>query len=77
MNERMRAILESKRQERNRLAALPFSEKIPLLEKLRDRAMSIQNSSLYQLRGSHAGKALLLRDAEPFTKSEKPENKRF
>ena len=62
MNERMRAILESKRRERSRLAALPFSGKIPLLERLRDRAVSIENSALYQIRGSRAGKAWVVRE---------------
>lgn len=65
MNERMRAILESKRLERGRLAALPFSGKIPLLEQLRDRALAIENSSLYRARGSRAGKAWVLRETGP------------
>ena len=41
MSERMSRILESKRAMRKHLAALPFSEKIKLLEKLRDRSLSI------------------------------------
>ena len=41
MNNWIRKILESKRQMRNHLAALPFSEKIKLLEKLRDRSLAI------------------------------------
>lgn len=65
MNEQMKAILESKRRERGRLAALPFSGKIPLLEKLRDRAMTIGGSALYQAHGSHAGRALILRETAP------------
>lgn len=62
MNERIRAILESKRRERSRLTALPFSSKIRLLEKLRDRTMSIERSALYRARGSHSGKAWVLRE---------------
>ncbi|MEO5802598.1 MAG: hypothetical protein ABIR24_03645 [Verrucomicrobiota bacterium] len=46
MSEWMRKILESKRATRNRLAALPFSEKVKILEKLRDRSISIASSSL-------------------------------
>lgn len=65
MNEQMRAILESKRLERSRLAALSFSAKVPLLETLRDRALAIENSALYQSRGSRAGKAWILRETGP------------
>ncbi len=46
MNDRMNTILESKRKERSRLAALPFSEKVALLEKMRDRALAIAASPL-------------------------------
>jgi hypothetical protein len=46
MSEWMRKILESKRVTRNRLAALPFSEKVKILEKLRERSLSIASSSL-------------------------------
>ena len=42
----MRKILESKRATRNRLAALPFSEKVKILEKLRDRSVAIALSPL-------------------------------
>lgn len=41
MSEWMRRILESKRQKRQQLAALPFSEKLKILEKLRDRGLAI------------------------------------
>jgi hypothetical protein len=41
MSEWMRRILESKRQKRQQLAALPFSEKLKILEKLRDRSLAI------------------------------------
>ena len=64
MNEQIQAILKSKRRERSRLAALPISEKIAILEKLRDRALSIAGSSLYRTQGSRAGKAWLLRETQ-------------
>ena len=46
MNDRMRNILESKREARQRLAALPFGEKVKLLEQLRDRSLAIAESPL-------------------------------
>lgn len=46
MTERMRQILESKRAMRQHLATRPFSEKIALLEKLRDRSLAIAASSV-------------------------------
>lgn len=46
MKAQWNAILESKRRERARLAALPFAEKIVLLEKLRDRAWTLSKSDL-------------------------------
>ncbi|HOX56046.1 MAG TPA: hypothetical protein P5205_02795 [Candidatus Paceibacterota bacterium] len=46
MNDWMRRVLESKRETRKRLAALPFSEKVILLEKLRDRSRLIASSPL-------------------------------
>ena len=42
----MRRVLESKRETRKRLAALPFSEKLILLEKLRDRSLLLASSPL-------------------------------
>ena len=45
MTELMRKIAESKKVERRRLAALPFSEKVEMLENLRDRQISILRSS--------------------------------
>lgn len=45
----MRKILESKRAARQRLQALSFSEKIKLLEKLRQRSLAISASPLRQL----------------------------
>jgi hypothetical protein len=46
MSDYMRRVLESKRQTRKRLAALSFSQKLVLLEKLRDRSLLIAASSL-------------------------------
>jgi hypothetical protein len=42
----MRKVEESKRQFRRRLAALPFAEKLRLLEELRDRNIEIGATSL-------------------------------
>jgi hypothetical protein len=42
----MRRILESKRAMRRRLSSLPFSEKVKLLEQLRDRSLMIASSPL-------------------------------
>lgn len=46
MNDWMRKVLASKRAERKRLAALPYSEKLKLLEQLRDRSLAIASSPL-------------------------------
>jgi hypothetical protein len=46
MSDWIQKMLESKRQARQNLAALPFSEKVKLLEKLRDRSRAIAASSL-------------------------------
>ena len=48
MSDFMRKVLESKRQARKRLAALPFARKLELLEKLRDRSLLIASSPLRQ-----------------------------
>jgi hypothetical protein len=50
MNDWLHKILESKREMRNHLAALPFARKLELLEKLRDRSRLIAASSLRQQR---------------------------
>ncbi len=42
----MRKMLESKAAERKHLRELPFSEKLKLLEKLRDRSLAIARSPL-------------------------------
>lgn len=46
MSDWMRKVLESKRAMRQRVAALSFSEKLKLLEKLRDRSLEIARSPL-------------------------------
>jgi hypothetical protein len=46
MTDRIRPILESKRAARHRLQGLSFSEKLKLLEKLRDRSLAIARSPL-------------------------------
>ncbi len=46
MSDWMRKVLESKRAARQRLRALSFSEKLKLLEKLRDRSLEIARSPL-------------------------------
>ena len=46
MSDWMRKILESKRATRQRLAALPFADKVKLLEQLRDRTLTIATSPL-------------------------------
>jgi len=48
MSDWMREVLESKQQMRNALTALPFSEKIKLLEKIRDRSLAIASNPLRQ-----------------------------
>ncbi len=44
MSDWMRQMLESKRALRVRLAALPISEKLALLDKLRGRALAIRKA---------------------------------
>jgi hypothetical protein len=46
MTEWMRKILESKRVMRQHLATLSFSEKVAVLEKLRDRSLAIAKSDV-------------------------------
>jgi hypothetical protein len=46
MSDWMRKVLESKRATRRRLQALSFSEKLKLLEKLRERSLVIAGSPL-------------------------------
>ena len=65
MNEQWKVILESKRRERARLADLSFSEKIGLLEQMRDRALLIASNPLYDGGKVDRGKGLLLRENSP------------
>jgi hypothetical protein len=46
MSEWLRKLLESKRKARRKLAAKPFSEKIKLLEELRDRSRALATNPL-------------------------------
>ena len=46
MSDRIRKILASKANKRKQLAALPFADKVKLLEQLRDRALAIAASPL-------------------------------
>ena len=46
MSDRMKQILESKRAMRRQLAALPFADKVKLLEQLRARTLAIATSPL-------------------------------
>jgi hypothetical protein len=46
MSEWMQKILESKRAMRQQLAALPFADKVKILEQLRDRSQIIAKSPL-------------------------------
>ena len=55
MSAQMRAILKSKRAMRSQLQALPFSEKIALLEKLRDHCLAIANNPLRHRTSSTVG----------------------
>jgi len=49
MSEMMDRILAGKRESRRRLAALPFAEKLALVEKMRDRSRLIASSPLRRL----------------------------
>ncbi len=62
MNERMKAIRASKQAERRRLAGLPISEKVAILEKMRDRSRAIADTTLYQKRSPHGRKVSVLRE---------------
>jgi dGTP triphosphohydrolase len=46
MDETMARILAGKRASRKRLAALPFAQKLELVEKMRDRSRLIASSGL-------------------------------
>jgi hypothetical protein len=46
MTEGMQKVLESERAMRTRLATLPFSEKLVLLERMRERHIAVSSSGL-------------------------------
>jgi hypothetical protein len=52
MNEQMEKILADKTAERERVVALPFDQKITLLEKLRDRNFLIQRPTVVTVTGN-------------------------
>lgn len=52
-DELMRKILEGKRATREQLRALPFAEKIKLLEKLRERSLAIARNPLRRRNEGH------------------------
>ena len=53
MSDRMRKILESKASKRKQLAALPFADKVKMLEQLRDRTLAIAASPLKRQLSHH------------------------
>ena len=54
MNPKMQKIEESKARMRRRLAALPYAEKLRILEELRDQALALRSNPLRQRRGGPA-----------------------
>lgn len=63
MNDWTRKILESKRAARRQLQAFSFSEKVKLLEKLRDRSLAIARSPLRARQRQKSGwKAMFFTD---------------
>jgi hypothetical protein len=58
MSELMEKLLADKAAERKRLVALPFEEKLTLLEKMRDRSLLIKKSSAVQKPGDAAAAGL-------------------
>jgi hypothetical protein len=54
MDELMARLIEGKRKRRSVLAALPFEEKVAILEKLRDRSLLIAESSPFRKKGREA-----------------------
>ena len=58
MSELMEQLLADKAAERKRLVALPFEEKLTLLEKMRDRGLQIKQSApVRRLGGAAASEA--------------------
>jgi hypothetical protein len=62
MTDRMRKILESKRAQRRRLRALSFSEKVKLLEKLRERSLAIARSPLRRRQRTKVSPAIIRKE---------------
>jgi hypothetical protein len=46
VNEQVRRVLDAKRAERDRLAALPFARKLEILEQLRSRSLELGRNPL-------------------------------
>jgi len=72
MNTQMQRILASKHAERARLAALPFAEKLAILEQLRDRTLAVESSALYRTRGTRDGRAWMVRETAASAKVRQP-----
>jgi hypothetical protein len=57
VNDSLRRIIEGKRAERKRLAALPFARKLEILEQLRTRSLELGRNSLRETMAQRSGKA--------------------
>jgi hypothetical protein len=57
VNDSLRRIIEGKRAERKRLAALPFARKLEILEQLRTRSLELGRNSLRETVAQRGGKA--------------------
>lgn len=57
MNDSLRRIIDGKRAERKRLAALPFARKLEILEQLRTRSLELGRNSLRETMAQRSGKA--------------------
>ena len=57
MTDSLRRIIEGKRAERERLAALPFARKLEILEQLRCRSLELGRNSLREAIPRRGGKA--------------------
>lgn len=62
MNESSEKIAESKQRERKRLAALPFAEKLKILEQLRNREAAILASRPMPVHARLADKLMLVQE---------------
>ncbi|MCF7707724.1 MAG: hypothetical protein K9N52_02345 [Verrucomicrobia bacterium] len=62
MNEPIERIAKSKHRERERIAALPFAEKIKILEQLRNREASILASHRTSMNADLADRVMLVRE---------------